>query len=58
MIQRILSAGVFWKEVGNMMTLDDQSRFCLLFTLMSGLLSIPCSNADSERVCNVKKDSH
>ena len=60
MVQRNLCAGVFWKEVGNIMLLDGQSRFGLFCKLMSGLVSIPCSNADSERarVCNVKEDSH
>ena len=31
------------------MPLDGQSIFGLFCKLMSGLLSIPCSNADSER---------
>ena len=42
-------AGLFWSEVGKMTTLDGQPRFKLLHKLMAGLLSIPVSNADSER---------
>ena len=42
-------AGLFWSEIGKMVTLDGQPRFSLLHRLMAGLLSIPVSNADSER---------
>ena len=40
--------GLFWCQVVKLTTLDGQLRFALLFKLMSGLLSISCSNADSE----------
>ena len=42
-------AGLFWKEVSKMKTFDGEMRFPLLVKLMAGLLTIPCSNADSER---------
>ena len=42
-------AGVFWLEVGKIMTLEGEPRFPSLARLMAGLLSISCSNANSER---------
>lgn len=51
-------AAVFWSEVGKIKTLDGHSRFGRLFKLMSGLLSIPCSNADSERGFSVLRKIH
>lgn len=42
-------AGKFWSEVDSINTLDGKGRFTTLCKLMYGLLSIPCSNADSER---------
>ena len=41
--------GPFWFEVGKIKTLDGQPKFPSVFKLMAGLLSIPSSNADSER---------
>ena len=40
-------AGNFWCKVGQLKCLDGELRFPLFFKLMAGLLSIPCSNADS-----------
>ena len=42
-------AGTFWWEVGTIKAFDGKKRFPLLTKLMAGLLSIPVSNADSER---------
>ncbi len=42
-------AGAFWWEVSKLKTLDGEERFPYLSKLMAGLLSIPVSNADSER---------
>ena len=39
----------FWNEVSRMRTLDGEMRFPLLVKLMTGLMSIPSSNADPER---------
>ena len=50
--------GAFWYEVGKIKTLDGQPRFPSLARLMAGLLSIPASNADSERIFNSQKDPH
>uniref|UniRef100_A0A1X7SHY9 HAT C-terminal dimerisation domain-containing protein n=1 Tax=Amphimedon queenslandica TaxID=400682 RepID=A0A1X7SHY9_AMPQE len=41
--------GFYWSEVGKIKTLDGKPRFLKLFHLMAGLLTIPVSNADSER---------
>ena len=41
-----------------MKTMDDKKRFPLLFKLMSGLLPIPCSGADSERRFSVLRKVH
>ena len=51
-------AGKFWHLVSQMKTFDGQPRFELLFKLMSGLLSIPCSNADSERGFSMLRKIH
>ena len=42
-------AGKYWNEVSKMKTLDGKQRFPCLSRLMTGLLTIPVSNADSER---------
>ena len=41
--------GRFWSAVSKIKTLHGTERFSALCKLMFGLLSIPCSNADSER---------
>ena len=51
-------SGVFWHEVGKLTTLDGQSRFPSLVKLMSGLSTIPVSNADSERGFSVLRKIH
>ena len=51
-------AGVFWIEVGQIMTLEGEPRFPSLARLMAGLLSIPCSNADSERGFSILRKIH
>ena len=51
-------AGLFWSEVNKMTTLDGQPRFNLLHQLMAGLLSIPVSNADSERGFSMLRKIH
>ena len=51
-------SGLFWSKVGKMKTFDGEPRFGLLFKLMSGLLSIPCSNADSERGFSMLRKIH
>ena len=38
--------------------LSGELRFSKLFMLMSGLLSIPCSNADAERGFSVLRKVH
>ena len=50
--------GLFWSEVKNMTTLDGQPRFNVLSQLMAGLLSIPVSNADSERGFSMLRKIH
>ena len=42
-------SGSFWWGVGKLKNLDGKPRFPKLFHLMANLLSIPVSNADSER---------
>ena len=42
-------AGSFWWGVGKIKSFSGEPRFPNLSKLMAGLLSIPCSNADSER---------
>ena len=41
--------GKYWWEAGKMVTIYGQPRFPSLYKLMIGLLTIPASNADSER---------
>lgn len=50
--------GSFWSAVGNIKTLEGTDRFILLCKLMFGLLSIPCSNADSERGFSILRKIH
>ena len=51
-------AGEFWMEVGKMKTLDGELRFPSLFRLMARLLTIPASNADSERGLSMLSKIH
>ena len=51
-------SGLFWSKIGEMKKFDGEPRFGLLFKLMSGLLSIPCSNADSERGFSMLRKIH
>ena len=51
-------AGMFWNEVGKLKTLEGELRFPCLFRLMAGLLSIPVSNADSERGFSILRKIH
>ena len=51
-------AGLFWLEVGKMTTFEGQPRFNLLHKLMSGLMSIPVSNTDSERGFSILRKIH
>lgn len=51
-------AGSFWWRVGKMKTVDGEPRFPTLCRLMAGLLSIPCSNADSERGFSILRKIH
>ena len=51
-------AGAFWCNVGKMITLDGQARFPTLCKLVAGLLTIPCSNADSERGFSILRKIH
>ena len=51
-------AGKFWLEVSKLRTLDGRLRFGSLYRRMSGLLSIPCSNADSERGFSLLRKIH
>lgn len=51
-------AGTFWWEVGKLRTFDGKMRFEKLFKLMAGLLSIPVSNADSERGFSMLRKIH
>lgn len=50
--------GSFWWRVGQMKSLDGEPRFPTLYKLMAGLLSIPCSNADSERGFSILRKIH
>ena len=50
--------GLFWSKVGKIRTLDGQERLGLLCKLMYGLLSIPSSNADSERGFSILRKIH
>ncbi|SMN12557.1 hypothetical protein SPBRAN_1766 [uncultured Candidatus Thioglobus sp.] len=51
-------AGVFWHEVSKIRALDGVRRFPSLTNLMAGLLSIPSSNADSERGFSILRKIH
>ena len=51
-------AGTFWNAVSNMKTVDGDQRFGSLVRLMEGLLTIPCSNADSERGFSILRKIH
>ena len=46
--------GKYWWEVGKIVTLYGQPRFPSIYKLMVGLLTIPASNADSERGFSIK----
>ena len=50
--------GRFWSEVSNIKTFDGRNRFSMLCHLIFGLLSIPCSNADSERGFSTLRKIH
>ena len=50
--------GFYWSEVGKIKTLDGKSRFLKLFHVMAGLLTIPVSNADSERGFSILRNTH
>jgi hypothetical protein len=46
----------YWQEIGRMMTLDGKPRLTYLTHLAKCALSLPVSNADTERVfSNVRK---
>lgn len=51
-------SGSFWWEVGKLKTIDGELRFPSLYKLMAGLLSIPVSNADSERGFSILRKIH
>ena len=51
-------AGAFWWGVRKLRTLDGEPRYDKLFKLMAGLLSIPVSNADSERGFSMLRKIH
>lgn len=51
--------GAFWHKIAqSMRSLDGEPRFPLLSKLMAGLLSIPSSNADSERGFSMLRKIH
>ena len=50
--------GLYWTEVGKLSTLEGQPRFPFLCKLMAALLSIPASNADSERGFSILRKIH
>ena len=50
--------GRYWWEVGVILTLAGECRFPSLTKLMMGLLSIPASNADSERGFSILRKIH
>ena len=50
--------GAFWQNIAQMRSLDGKQRFSLLSELMAGLLSIPSSNADSERALSMLRKTH
>ena len=43
----------YWQEIGNMKTLQGENRFPCLVLLAQCLLSLPVSNADTERVFSI-----
>ena len=51
-------AGSFWWGVGKIKSFSGEPRFPNLSKLMAGLLSIPCSNADSERGFSILRKIH
>ena len=51
-------AGTYWWEVGQMVTAEGKPRFPCLYKLMVGLLTIPASNADSERGFSILRKIH
>ena len=51
-------AGKSWNEVNKIKTLDGGQRFPCLSKLMAGLLTIPVSNADSERGFSILRKIH
>ena len=50
--------GAFWHKIAQMRSLDGKQRFPLLYKLMAGLLTIPSSNADSERGFSMLRKIH
>ena len=50
--------GRFWNEVSKMQTYDGNARFPLLCKLMMAILTIPASNADSERGFSILRKIH
>ena len=50
--------GKFWKDVSSMMTFDRSPRFPTLYKLIFALMTIPCSNADSERSFSILRKIH
>ncbi len=50
--------GAFWSRVSETKTLDGRDRFSALVKLMYGLMSVPCSNADSERGFSILRKIH
>ena len=51
-------AGMYWNDISKIRTLDGQTRFPFFSRLMAGLLSIPASNADSERGFSMLRKIH
>ncbi len=50
--------GRYWRKVSQLLTLDRQPRFPLLYKLMIGLMTIPASNADAERGFSMLRKIH
>ena len=44
---------IYWKDISEMKTLDGRDRFPLMADLAKCVLSLPVSNADTERVFNI-----
>jgi hypothetical protein len=53
-----ICVGDFWNRVSKLPTVDGKPRFGTLCKLMFGLLTIPCSNADSERGFSMLRKIH